>query len=779
MDPIVVIGQKMSGRSFLLSEIGRRQVLDNKHVLMVVSDVQNALIVQKKLTRFLPSEQALVLDPVELLPGQLHKFLTRIKSLDVAFDKNDYLQKSIHKSHLINSMKRYYNGLNMPLLLDKVWHEWIVLNAFDRHSVETLHFNPLFKVSEMSFNQEEFDRLLGLVIKARQFYEQSEAFVDVFFAETIFEHETGMQAWTEIMEWVLEMRKSCVNKLISVGLLINEKISTRIQYSLTHFSHASGLLDHFKLQVKLYSDDKSGQNPKMPEKGLFQKKQPLSPDEFTELPQILINEYDKLLSIFQSIPGFGLFAAGKDLQLGSNMELELLDQKISVFSAFLDVFPVYIRETVRKETGKLNLQATDDPALVKMNEELETFYVRIQEKKILKKSIEPAAFNLDKHLFQLNAMLKQLTEITEKRDQFIKCFSFNKFYFSLTVADRLIIQNILDLAPKDWILFFKNWFIQNAIEQNGYFFYKVADKELKEFAELDLTLNQLSQLSQIKSSEPEIHRSLENIESRHKKLYQQIFNKHQLSNEDWTELMQHHSKLIRLLFPVWIVPVEALQKLKGNIADGFDSVLVDLADAGYETSWSEMLDLAKMNAKKIFVADQSDAYLTKLAGLSRSEVPVFELKGYHQQGLMQLADMNHTERLYGARNLAHLIMDVAPDIEIFKLGNQTLYSCLSAPLNQLLLAMLDQKGIKKMRVLETPFNLLLENILEINTKQWLLTQDGLLDSADVDRIPWQIYVMEQAEKAGIRHVNLDTLDLREAPVKVFRDFIETSFLVNG
>ncbi|HAQ38810.1 MAG TPA: hypothetical protein DCQ58_09915, partial [Saprospirales bacterium] len=70
MDPIVVIGQKMSGRSFLLSEIGRRQVLDNKHVLMVVSDVQNALIVQKKLTRFLPSEQALVLDPVELLPGQ-------------------------------------------------------------------------------------------------------------------------------------------------------------------------------------------------------------------------------------------------------------------------------------------------------------------------------------------------------------------------------------------------------------------------------------------------------------------------------------------------------------------------------------------------------------------------------------------------------------------------------------------------------------------------------------------------------------------------------------
>jgi len=769
----------MSGRSFLLSEIGRRQVLENKHVLMVVSDVQNALILQKKLTRFLHREQALVVDPTELPPGQVHKFLTRIKSLDVAFDNRDFLEKNIHKTHLISSIKRYYNGLNKPLLLEKVWHEWVVLNAFDRHSVETLHFNPLFKVNEMSFDEKEFDRLIGLVLKARQFYENAEAYVDDFFAETIFAHDSGMLAWTEIMEWVLEMRKSCVNKLISDGLLIQEKISTRIQYALTLCNQASDLLDQLNLQVKLFSVEKSGHNPKTAEKSFFQKKQAALTEETTKFPELLINTYDKLMSVFQSIPGFGLFAAGKDLKLQPNMELDVLDQKISELSAFLEVFPVYVRETVRKETGKLNLQATDDPALVKLNEELETFYLKIQEKKILKKSIEPAAFNLDKHLFQLNAMLKQLNEITERRDQFTKCFAFNKFYFSLDVSDRLLIRNMLDLAPKDWTLFFKNWFIQNAIEHNGYFFHKVTESEIKEFVELDLTLNQLSQLSHIKSSEPEIHRSLENMESRHRKLYQQIFNKHQLNNEDWAELIQHHSLLIRLLFPVWIVPVQALQKLKGNIADGFDCVLVDLADAGYETSWSEMLDLTKMKAKKIFVADESDAYLTKLAGLSRSEAPVFELKGYHQQGLMQLADMNHTERLYGARNLAHLIMDVAPDIEIFKLGNQTLYSCLSAPLNQLLLAMLDQKGIKKMRVLETPFNLLLENILEINTKQWLLTQDSLLDSADVDRIPWQIYVREQAEKAGIKHVNLDTLDLRNAPVKVFRDFIETNFLVNG
>ncbi len=772
---VICTGQKMSGKSFLLSEICRRQRLNGKRVFMVVSNVQQALLLQKKLRRFLFTDQALVFDPVVLQDEQIHKLIARIKSNEISFDENDFAGKELKRAELTVAIKNHFEKLNKVLLVGKTWHELVVLNAFDRHSMETLHFNPLFRIGEMHFTQQEYDRLAEIILKARQFYERSEAHVDTFFKEDIYRLSSGIQAWSEIMEWVAEMRKSCVNKLISVGLFFNERINLRLEKSIPFSAQGQVYLERTKVQLQDYLTSAVTHIAAGPGKSILRK--PASQtQEMPGMPELLTESFMKTIQIFRQIPGFSVYEEDKKLLLEGGLDAGQLEQKLAVLSEFLEVFPSYVRDFAQKETGKLNIHATDDPALVKLSEELESFYRKLQESKILNKTFEPAAFNLDKHLKQLESILKQLNEVSGKADLFIKCFAFNQFYFSHEPNDRLLIQNMLYLSPKDWTVFFKNWYIQNIIEQNGHFLQKVTTSSLQEFLDLELNLIRLAQLRELRSASAGISRSLESMENKNSRLYRQLVNKNVITVEDWHDIVHRLPEFLWMLFPVLIIPAVSLGETPSVLKTGADIILFDLEDASYETHFSEISQLLKTEIPKVIALEEGDPGLSRLVSSCKPLPMVFELKGYHQQGLMELREMNHTERLYGARNLAHLIRDVAPQIEIFKMENTIIYSCLSGPLNELILAMLDQKGIKKMRILETPFNLLLENLLDIQNRHFLLTQDGLLNSASFNDIQWQMYILWQAEKAGIKVIDLNTLDLKEAPVKVFSSFIESNLM---
>lgn len=769
---IVVSGQKMSGKTFLLTEVCSRAVRDGKKVLLVVHDEHQAMLLQKKLGKFLTGDQVLYFETEALHQDQIHKVLVRIKTPDTSFAEKDLIAKKSLIAQLNSAIRYYYEGLNRQLLFGKPWHELLVLNAFDRHFMETLHFNPLFRIRDLRFDQAEFDRMSAIILTAKDFHERSEAHIDLFFRSELYSSESGIQAWTRIMDWVSNMRKSCVNKLIAVGLYINQRIDTRISHALTLVDEAHALLNMLKVHTELYIEEKDRHRSPVSAKRFFQKAEPGSAIPEV-LPESLKGAYQQVMDAFAKVPGFSNFAERKN----KDTEVMTLDQLLfltSEFDQFLGSFPSIIRESVQKETGKLNIQATDDPVLAKLSDELEAFYTEIQEEKILSKTIEPAAFNLDKHLGQLQSILRQLSDVSGLGDHFVKCFAFNKFYHSLAPAEQLLVQNMLELSPKDWGLFFKNWFIQNAIQQYGNFFHRIKDSELRASIKIENEIRQLAQTRQVSLSEPDRKQWLQKLETKNKRLYQQIFNKNQLTGQDWKELVAQFPEFLQLLFPAIITTTTVLKKLSPTFASGFDFILVDLADHGYVEFVSDAGEIVKTPAKKIFTVEDVDEPVEKLVRTFQPPAQIMELHGYHQQSLMPLSDMNHTERLYGARNLAHLIRDVAPGVEIFKLGDKILYSCLSEPLNQLLLAILDHKGIKKMRVLETPFNLLLENLLEIHSKQLLLIQDGLLNSTSWENLSWQLYVRDQAVKAGLTLINLDTLDLRVAPVKVFREFIETN-----
>jgi len=139
--------------------------------------------------------------------------------------------------------------------------------------------------------------------------------------------------------------------------------------------------------------------------------------------------------------------------------------------------------------------------------------------------------------------------------------------------------------------------------------------------------------------------------------------------------------------------------------------------------------------------------------------------------MIELLDMNNTERLYAARNLAYMMQSTNMNLKIFHMKNKIIFSSLDDILNKVLFKLLENQGIKEMKIIDTPFHLLVDSILEINNKQVVITQNHLLNYKKTDDLLWQIYVIDKIKKAGIKVINFDSADLLHEPISSVKEFI--------
>jgi len=135
-----------------------------------------------------------------------------------------------------------------------------------------------------------------------------------------------------------------------------------------------------------------------------------------------------------------------------------------------------------------------------------------------------------------------------------------------------------------------------------------------------------------------------------------------------------------------------------------------------------------------------------------------------------------TERLYAARNIAHLMISGNKNIKIYLMKGIVLFSAFDDFLNQVLVKILESKGIKETKIIDTPFHSLVDNILEFNNKQIFLIQNNLIDYKNTSNIIWQLKALEKIKKSGIKIVNFNINILLEDPVKRTKEFVQKNIL---
>jgi GTPase SAR1 family protein len=770
---LVVLGTKHSGKSFLLRNICANEVLQGKKILFVMNDqsmIQTTIrqmqqYLLKNESIYLPTGRPLNEEAINRVRALIKRENDQVNIQELNDAENTYYAR-------VKRIRSYFQNISQVALFGKQWHELVTLQAFDRNAYQTMHFNQMIDKRLFDFDQKEFDLVILNIQKAFEFNNLGHSYTESIFTGVNYELEQPELAWKPIQHWISDVKKKTRNVIQAISLYLFDKAKEKESILIGKAMPYKMKLDHVIAQFELYlnlSEDIQALESNQKKAGSDH----LRNQQLATQKEAMEDAYRDLVQSIASNRTLMPFFLGESLQVSVKDTSEILTQLYGLNVSFEQINQEAF-SLIQKELYKINIHNSEDKGLLKIEKELDELYHMLNEQEFLDRRYENTAFSVTKQLSQLESLLKDLNELNGMGDRFFKFYDWNVFYRALTKKERHLIDKLILLQPKDWIKFFRNWFIQNFIDKYREVYLQEIEPELTAlYKDLDL-YNQLYTEKYFADKLVGVKDPLEVLKRSDRNMYKNLVRKTIFF--DWYPYSVDHGYIhfLQFVFPIQFITVEELYQIPGNGDFKWDLMIMDLQE------WPDDLSVDPrfwnaMAPRKIVVAGDVTIPEKKMIQQIGKDPLIFELKGIHQQNIIALGDMVPTERLYAARTIAHMLQDTNPEIRIFHLEDYIIFSCLSETLNIVLEKMLNQRNIKKIRVLETPFHSLVENILEISAKQVLITQDNLVNNAAFDRIPWQLYLKEKINRAGIKIADINSNHLLEDPIPTLLTFIGENF----
>ncbi len=770
---LVLYGSKSSGKSYLLRYYISKLWKQGQKTLVIVPDIEKAELFQRHLGAFDLIKYSFVLDDIDILS---QKNIAKIRSLykedKIEITKRELKINKLLADKISDKLKKYYSVLNKKLLGNQSFNDLILMNSFDKRAFENIYFNQIIEPGKFSFNLEEYNKLKLNIKTAFSLQAKRKNDIDIYFSHKAYHNNNPEKSWDKIKSWIENSRIRTLKAIQYLSGFLQEQ--SFIQFDLQWnkikdiIDKAENLIteiDKFKL---IFEDFDPAQSSFFGlDKQVKQKK-----EEYQLALQKIQIDYKNLIDELSDI------ALLKNHYSIPSHDLKNLDD-IFIFLHNLvtdtEIFEKIIQSSIKNELKSMNFRNIKNESLDLLQKELNSLFTILNNGYAVKKW-EDNAFSINKQLIFLENLLHDLNLLEGQKYNFLLNFEWNKFLYGLDDKSLYIIKILNIYQPKNWLIFFKNWFVQNLIFKYKHYLNTEIKNDLSEMIQINEKSNHLEYLksSKIWQNKREILlNTLDENSTEIKKIFSQT--NIEISIDDINE--ENH-EFLNTFFPIQIIPVEILKKLKDVRFLNSEVIIFENADF-YKDDFSEISKLFVSEKKLIAIDDTENITKINEALLNtnqNSKVDQFELKGYHQQGMINLLDMNYTERLYAARNIAHLMQSANDKIKIYQIKGIVIFSTLDDILNQVIFKILENKGIKEMKIIDTPFHLLVDNILEVNNKQILITQNQLLNYHDFSKIIWQLRAISKIKKAGLKVVNFNTSQLFDNPVKSIKEFVQNNII---
>ena len=768
-DITIITGSKSSGKSYLIRYLAKQRWINSNNCLIITPDTENGHLLQRHLGAFEISKfSTLICDSDDAIK----KTIATLKALQIE-EKIDISKKDISSNNLLyqniqDKILNYYDNLNKILIQDKSFSELLLISAFDSSSYTNIHFNQIFDSGKFDFSEAEFNDISNKVKTAFELHLKGENKNDVYFSKKSYAEKTADRSWSMIVQWLENSRIKILKSIELLSVFLNEQVNAILEIEwntiLEDLSNAEMYImecDSFNIQFQDFI-------PKSP--GLFgtDKRTKELNEKYQLAKQKIQYNYKNLIRKFDSNPrikdNFNLPDPESDRIEDIKLNLETLIKHRDNLESILV-------NSIKKELKSANFRNIRNHYTENLQSELKVLFSILNEGFTVKKW-EDTAFSINKQLNYLESILEDLNEIEGQKINFFNNYNWNTFLSTCDEKSEYLVKKLNIYRPKNWLIFIKNWYIQNLILKNQKKLDIDINKNLLEYERLSIRKEELNNLRSAKIWQNKREIYLSKIEDQKNNPVKKMLLQNDLSiNID--ELLHSSDDFLTTFTPIVIMTSNMMIKYKNTVRDKFDLIVYTNTNE-YKDSLESLMP-EQYTGKFAFFADEKEVIplitsaLWKLSYQNKHAET--ELMGYHQQGMIELLDMNNTERLYAARNLASMMQSANNKLKIFHLKNKIIFSALDSVLNKVLLKLLENKGIKEMKIIDTPFHLLVDSILEINNKQILITQNHLLNYKNTDNILWQIYAIDKIKKAGIKHINFNTTELLNEPVKSVKEFV--------
>ncbi len=766
-DVSFISGQKSAGKSFLIRYIARKLWEESKNCIIIVPDFETGELMHKHLAAFGIQKYSLFLNEnQESLKSNASAINNLIKEEKIQISKKDIDKQILLFQNSKSRIESYYKALNQTLVQGRSLNELLTISAFDSSSYTNIHFNQILNTDKFDFSETEFSEISSKIKIAFELSVKGENKTDSYFSKKSYIDANHEKSWALIMQWLENSRIKVLKSIEWLSIFLNEQINSIFSNELKSLQEIITLAENCLFECRSFSIQFQDFQPKS--QGIFglDKISKEKQDKYQLEKQKIVYEYKKILTTLGTKEHF------KNEIVFPDPEWDQIDIIITALEKIIEnqeSYETVLYNSIKKDLKSANFRNIRNEYTENLQNELKSMFSYLNDGYSVKKW-EDTAFSFNKQLNYLESILEDFNEFEAQKTDFFKNYQWNTFLHGIDEKSAYLIKKFIIYRPKNWLIFLRNWYIQNLISKFR--------KNLN--FNVDLHLNEIKLHKQNK--EEFVYLKYAKIWQNKREIYfnktedvksepiRKIILDKQLSLD---EIGKRIKPLVSEIAPVMIITADTFQKIKENISETFDFMIFSNCDE-FKDKLTYLIP-EKYSGKLAFFAENENLSEQIKDILWKkniqSHIGHHELKGYHQQGMILLTDMNTTERLYAARNLSFLLQSTVPDLKIYQTKNKILFSAFDEVLNKVLIKLLDNQGIKEMKIIDTPFHLLVDCILEVNTKQVLIIQNNLLNFRKTDNIFWQFFVMDKIRKSGIKIINFNSASLMHDPVRTMKEFI--------
>lgn len=741
-----------------VSRVGLIQnlIVDNlinaKTSLVLVPNTDDAHFIQSCLSHVkLDHLSLLVADNKTISEMDLAKLRSAIKNNNAPKSVNEYEILRANASKSITNLRESYDQLNKKIFGERSWR---VLSAHKEHFHYHNEVNLVkrkINVDEITFTQKEYWNIRGRIQDASNSYCNKFDFLErVDCLSPLIYQEDHIDSKVVQLEKLINKGSSL---LLAFGSLIEGINAQYKQEGLDEFEQLSAMSAAIEHSLSEYRSRNANKETK---KGLQGKLKSVFSQKSGKAGLEQLRQQVKFLCTeFKESKFFDLNIEKPDFDVLNDHSIkEILDQTNAVLSNWQHYLSSYSNSKL-KQLSPLN---SENGELRNLDEKLKSYLAEVNNAELLNQSVEDNTLSMYKKIDLLESTLDKLRTgfaiLTENED-YIEWRIMLAFCKKETSE---LIEAFKDHPVKVWTGIFDQLFIGHLLDKNESPRLPKNESQLQHIDELtmqsrtvtvDTILNKYQQQKSIK---------LDELKKENKNLYTTIVKKKDVLDLSWPKLISQAPDTISAVFPVIIVCQQAVKSIKPLYYKW--SECISYKWTSFEDTGSMKIKSFSLKQTVLEIDEISDQVGQLKSYFNSNHIEGIDLIG-DQVGKVNgpLAKMDNIAKLRVAKAMSRNILGINPRVRLFYLKNNCIISCLADKENIRIVDLFDKHGIKEVGKIYQLDETIIDMLVDTSKQTYILTQDGLLNTSDVELFDWQYHNLKTFKQLGCQVVNMWTANI--------------------
>lgn len=743
-------------RSGIIQNLIVDNLVNAKTSLVLVPNNHDALFIRSCLSEAnLDHLCLLVTDNKTISAKDLAQLRSVVKDTDRSKGNNEFEILTANANKAITNLKESYDQLNKKIFGERSWR---VLSAQKEHFHYYNEVNLVKRkidIDEITFTQKEYWNIRGRIQEA------SNRYINKFdFLQKVDSLSPSIYQEDHIDDKVVALEK-LINKgshlLHNFGGLIENISNGYKQAGLEDYEQLSAMTaaaDHSLseyIRSSINGETSKGIQGKL--KKVFA--QTTGESDLTKLRQ----QVQFLHSEFSESTFFTLDVDKPDFDnLTEHSIKEIIERSTTVLANWQH----YLRSYTQSKLKQLSPLNSENYELKTLDEKLGAYLKEVNDAQLLEDKVEDNTLSMYKKIDLLETILEKLRTgfaiLTENED-YIEWRIMLAYCKSGTSN---LITALKDHPVKAWTGIFDQLFIGNILDKNQSPRLPKNASQLQHICDIISESRSAMSNSIERKWQTQKKSQLVELKKENKNLHTSIAKKKEEIDMSWAQMISKSPNTIAAIYPVIIVCQDAVKNIKPLYYKWSECISYD---------WTSFSDTGSMRIKGFSLRQ------TVLETEALNEDVERKLKAYfnsnHIKGENLIGDqigsvhqsmkeLENAEKLRIAKAMSKNILSIDSTIRLFYLKGACIISCLSDKENIRVVDMLTQFGIKEVGQQYSLHETILDMLVDTSKVCYLLTEDGLINTAAIENFDWQYHNLKILDKLGCQIINVWTANAEEA-----------------